>query len=264
MEPVVITTTKPSVGRDKSHKNKLKKSSNAVTARSKVSSNQGDRNTIKKLKLHAGSRKLVVEIFSPPKTHTSSIPPTGSIYLWVYRGNPISLLLGEDGTKATFTHEPCATPINYILTGASTPTLPQLKRGLEAELGIAFIHQRIFKYISTDCIWKDITLISQKKKNAIDNLTAAPYLLTDGDILCVVDSNTSISSEIAPGGASDLLTVDRWSDVSRRKAIEVKLKERKASGVKKGRPQEISLKLTADFSSEDESDSGEEEESNEK
>ena len=257
-EPAVAATAKSNLGVGRSRKNKLKQSVNAVASKNKVPSSSSDKNTIKKLKLHAGSRKLIVELLAPPKTHSTSIPSTGAMHLWVYRGDPIKILTGEDGSKASFTHEPCVTPINYLLCGASTPTLPQLKRGLEVELGIAFVHQRIFKYISTDWIWKDITLLSEKKKNSIDNLTVAPYLLKDGDILCVVNSNDFISSETVSTGTSNMISVDRWSDVRLRKASEAKSKDRR-TGAKKGRPQEILLKLTADFSSDDESDDDAEE-----
>jgi hypothetical protein len=201
-----------------------------------------DKNTIRRLKLNSGSRKLVLSTFSIGQKHSTSIPPTSAFYLWLFAGRPAN---SEDPT-ITYTHWPSGPAINILLSGGATPSLPQLKRAVESEIGVSFSQQRIFKFFPSEHLWKDLNLLSEKKRSAsgIDNLLAVPFSLKEGDILCVVDSSTTDKAPV----------VDTAADIRYRAQIALNGdRKNNAAGGKKKRPQEVMLRLAADdFSSEDE------------
>lgn len=201
-----------------------------------------DKNTIRRLKLHSGSRKLVISSFSNNQKHSSSIPSAGAFYLWLFTGRPVA---NSGDTTVNYTHSPSGPAINILLSGGAAPSLPQLKRAIESERGIPFSQQRIFKFFASEHLWKDLNMLSEKKRSAsgIDNLLAVPFSLKEGDMLCVVDSLASDKTAV----------VDTTADIRYRAQIAIHGERKGGAGGKKKRPQEVMLRLTADdFSSDDE------------
>lgn len=267
VEEVVIETngeSKSSVSSSpnkKNSNNKKKKSSvkSLVSAVASTPPSTVAKSTMRRAKLATGSRKLIVQLLPPENLHSASIGGEGTMKLWVCRAVQASLSplyvdpeLQPEMKESLYC--PDGLPFDVQLSAGPIPSLPQLKRAIERDLDIPFHSQRVFKLFSNENVWKDLDAVAEKRKKIVkgtDSLLSVPYLLKEGDLLCVVRTATTSNSGTAfgspvPKGSTVSYTIDRPVDEQRRaNAIAG------ASGVrgkkKKRNNHEVALRLAGDF-----------------
>ena len=206
--------------------------------------------TIRREKLTSGTRRLAVQILPSGNVHSQCIPTEGSIKLWVYRSE---LLSSGDGIDL---YDPVGIPIDMMLSAGPMPSLPQLKRAIEKELHVPFQNQRVFKLFSTESTWKDLDLISEKRRKGAENLFTVPYSLKEGDSICVINRDvsslsTTFGSSCSPIVQTTVYKVDRPIDEERRNNSVTGAERTKK---KKRNQQEIGLRLAGNFEFSDEED----------